>query len=194
MLLNFDFSNIKNNLEPKAGRILISEPLSNDSFFGRSIVFITEHNIDGSVGFILNKESNYNIDELLENININQPLYYGGPVGNNSIHFIHKYGDIIDDSIEFVDGVFWGGNFEQIKKYYEKGIIENKNIIFFIGYSGWSPNQLNDEIEDNSWLVADIERDVIFNKNQKGLWQEVVKNLKNDFSFWKNIPLNPNLN
>ena len=194
MLLNFDFSKIQNNLKPKAGRILISEPLSNDSFFGRSVVLITEHNDKGSVGFILNKESDFKIDELLANTNINQPLYYGGPVENNSIHFIHKYGDIINGSVEFTNGVFWGGDFEQIKDNYKKGIIESKNIMFFIGYSGWSPNQLNEEIKENSWLVSDIKKNNIFSKSQKNLWQNIVNNLKNDFSFWKNVPLDPNLN
>ncbi len=194
MDLNFDFTTINNNLEPKKGRLLLSEPLSNDLFFNRSVVFLTEHNNNGSVGFTLNKTTKIKLPELIDGISRKIPVYLGGPVGENTLHFIHNLGEIIDESIKIINNIYWGGNFNQVIDLINDGIINNNNSIFFIGYSGWEKNQLNNEIKKNYWLVTEANQEIIFSKNNETLWKNIVKTFDNKYKLWQNIPINPNLN
>ncbi len=194
MSLNFDITSINNNLEPKKGRLLLSEPLSNDLFFNRSVVFLTEHNNKGSIGFTLNKKSNLKLPDLLDNVTAKIPVYIGGPVTINSIFFIHRLNYLIDDSVNVIDDIYWGGNFNQVIDLINDNIINEKNAMFFIGYSGWDKNQLQNEIKNNNWLVIESNKEIIFSKNNETLWNNIVKSFDNKYKLWQNIPINPGLN
>ena len=102
--------------EPKKGDILISEPLLLDDNFQRSVILLTEHNTEGSVGLILNKPTSRALNTVLEDFpEVANRLYFGGPVESSNLYFIHQYGKLIPDSIEITQGLFWGGDFEILK-------------------------------------------------------------------------------
>ncbi|MEO1548487.1 MAG: YqgE/AlgH family protein, partial [Bacteroidota bacterium] len=97
--------------KPTKGKLLIAEPsLTGDVSFNRSVVLLAEHNQEGSVGFILNKPLDYNINDLISEITIPFQVFNGGPVEQDNLYFIHKVPHLIDGSIEISDGIFWGGN------------------------------------------------------------------------------------
>lgn len=193
--LEHNYLKIKNKLKPKKGRVLISQPFSSDDLFKRSIVLLTEHNKKGSVGFILNKPIKAKLSELLYDFEgCNSLVSIGGPVHTDSIFFIQKLGDNIPGSHHICQNLYWGGDIDVLRVMAKNSTIQDNKIRFFVGYSGWSPNQLKDEIENNYWVVSDFIPQNIFINNSPGLWNFVVSSLGNEFKVWSNTPKNPIFN
>jgi len=195
MQLHYDFFKVENeNMAPRQGRILISEPLLNDSYFKRSVVLLTEHSENGSVGFVLNKPVDLTIQDVIKDFpKFDTHLYVGGPVGKDTVHYIHTLGELIPNSVHVKDNIYWGGDFDRVKEVIAEGLIEPSQIRFFLGYSGWSPRQLEGEIENNAWLISEVEGSWIMSPD-KNMWKEVLNSLGNRYKIWTNCPENPALN
>src|SRR5204862_4178612 len=133
--------------KPASGKLLISEPFMMDSYFQRSVVLLTEHGNEGTIGFILNKQTNVLVSDVLPGFPESDiPLYFGGPVQTDTIHFLHSLGETLEGSREIQKGIYWGGNLEQLKNMIEKKMVSPDEMRFFAGYSGWDPEQLNQEL------------------------------------------------
>jgi len=160
------------------GNILLAEPFMIDPNFKRSVVLLCDHTKEeGTVGFVLNKNLGLKINELiLEFPAFDTEVYYGGPVQTDSIHYIHNVGDILDNSTPVVDGVWWGGDFEKLKFLIASDLVQPHNIRFFVGYSGWSPGQLDKEMESGSWVTTEMFANYLFKSKPDSLWQQVMKN------------------
>lgn len=195
MPLNIDIFKIRtNNVLPKKGRILIAEPFLPGSYFNRSIVFLVEHGSEGTVGFILNKPVDFEVVGFDEEFpNFKERLYVGGPVSNESVYYIHTMGDLIPNSVKIMDGLFWGGDFDHLKDLIHTGFADNTKVRFFLGYSGWDKDQLKEELDEDSWLVADISPKIVM-QSSEALWKDMVKQLGGKYSLWENFPENPALN
>lgn len=195
MNLNLNIFRIKtNNVVPQKGRVLIAEPFLPGSYFNRAIVLLVDHNDEGTVGFILNKQVDFPIPDFSREFpSYSEPIFLGGPVNIESVYYIHKYGDILKDSVHIVDDLFWGGNFDQLKELINAGIIKQENVRFFLGYSGWGKDQLREELDEDSWLVSDIQPRLIFSDTSE-LWKAMVKKMGGKYSLWENFPENPSLN
>ncbi len=194
-----DLNNIlkirSNNLKPSKGKILISEPFLVDYYFKRSVVLLAEHNEDGSFGLIINKPVEMYLHDMIKNFpEFNAPVYLGGPVKTDNLYFIHTQGDLIENSMEILDGLYWGGDIEHVKELILIDKLKPEQIKFFVGYSGWISNQLESELERNSWLVANIRASQVMKTNTEKLWKTSVKRLGGDYSYWTNFPADPNLN
>lgn len=185
-----------NSIEPAAGRLLISEPFMLDPNFKRSVILLTEYADRGAMGFILNHQSDYLLGDVLPDTSYSEiPVYSGGPVAANTLHFIHCAPEKIDGGIEICEGVFLGGDFDKIKELISNYQINETEIKFFMGYSGWTPNQLDEELKENSWLVADrCSVNTLFNVSEQNMWKEVVRSLGNRYAHIANFPENPQLN
>jgi putative transcriptional regulator len=195
MQIHYDFFQTENTLLPQKGRILISEPFLMDNYFKRSIVLITEHSEEGTVGFVLNKPVNMKINEIMPDFPaIDAIVSLGGPVQTNTLHYIHTLGDIIPNSMKVIDNIFWGGEFDVIKRLLESGSLYHDNIRFFLGYSGWQSSQLEDELSDNAWVVADIRPEEIMIPMNKYFWNKTLHRLGKKFQMWANFPENPQMN
>lgn len=183
-------------LKPQKGKLLIAEPaLTGDVSFNRSVVLLAEHNEDGSVGFILNKPLEYHVNDLVEEINMPLTVYNGGPVEQDNLYFIHKVPHLINNSIEIADGIHWGGNFENTVSLINQEKITETDIRFFLGYSGWSSLQLDEELSSKSWIVVKNEYGGnIIQKSNVDFWKEKMKQLGGDYLLWSNAPENPTLN
>tara|TARA_R110002167_G_scaffold335521_1_gene542837 strand:- start:1485 stop:2045 length:561 start_codon:yes stop_codon:yes gene_type:complete len=181
---------------PKKGKLLIAEPtLTGDVSFNRSVVLLAEHNEDGSVGFILNKPLEYNISDLVSEINIPFQVYNGGPVEQDNLYFIHKVPHLIENSVEISDGIYWGGDFEKTIDLINNKLISEEDIRFFLGYSGWSSLQLDQELSSKSWIVLKNEYEsAIIQKSSVAFWKEKMIELGGNYLLWSNAPENPNLN
>lgn len=184
-----------NNIEPIQGTSLVSMPLLSDSYFARSVVYVTENNEKGSFGFILNKPSKHKLHELMSGFGSSDfPIFNGGPVGTDTIHFIHTLGNTIPDTIHVAGNIYWGGNFDAIKQMVNSKEISNNEIRFFLGYSGWSPNQLNEELQSNTWLVENLDESLIFDCTNNKIWEKALDALGGKYKMWVNFPANPILN
>lgn len=178
------------------GKILIAEPsIIGDISFNRSIILLVEHGNNGSIGFILNKPMNLNISDLIPEIESNFKIYNGGPVQQDNLYFIHKISDLIPESIMISAGLYWSGNFEYVLKLIKKGEINKNDIRFFLGYSGWDSNQLNDELNNNTWILSENSH----NKNiitavDEVFWKNKMLDLGGEYSLWSNAPEHPSHN
>jgi len=194
MKVEFDFFKIHSKLTPQKGRIIISEPFLPGNYFSRSAVLLVDYSPTGAVGFILNKPFETKINELLNILPDYTPeVFAGGPVGHDNLFYIHTLGEMIRGSIRIKDELHWGGNFNDIKLAIASGKAKPDQVKFFVGYSGWSAGQLDDEIADNSWLVTEANIKQIMKSNQN-FWLESVKNAGGHYEMWQNFPEDPNSN
>jgi putative transcriptional regulator len=184
------------SIEAAAGRLLISEPFMMDPNFKRAVILLTEYSPEGAMGFILNHVGEFLLGDILPDLSYSEmPVFIGGPVANNTLHFIHRCPEKIADGIELSEGLFWGGDFEEVKKLITNYQLTNNEIRFFTGYSGWTPKQLDDEIKEDSWIVAEkLDAEKIFTQNEETLWREVVIGLGQRYAHIANFPENPALN
>jgi len=181
--------------KPSKGRLLVAEPsILNDNSFNRSVILLSEHNNEGSIGFIINKPSKYTLNDLIPEINSDLIIYNGGPVSKENLYFIHKVPDLIPDSIEIKNGIFWGGDFEKIQELLEDKILKKDDIRFFLGYSGWSKDQLQDELETTSWIVIENNYHNIFDISHKSFWKDQLMKFGGEYRIWANAPENLSLN
>lgn len=186
---------IQNKLKAKKGRLLISEPTLADSYFKRSVIVLTEHGENGSVGFILNKKTEMKLSQAIEEFSeFDFPIYFGGPVKRDNLFFIHTLGSLVPESHEIYEGLFWGGNFEVLKKLILSGKVKKEQVKFFLGYSGWEPHQLSREMEEHSWFVSQSNQSIILQQSDKELWREVMKAMGAEFAMLSNFPDNPSMN
>lgn len=181
-------------LKPKTGRLLISEPNMNDSNFKRSVLILAQHNQEETIGFILNQQTRFKINDLIEDFpNFDARIYIGGPVDKNSLHFIHTLGDKIENSVQITDKLYWSGNFQTLTSLIREGKVSDNQVRFFAGYTGWSAGQLDYELESDSWIVARSEK-INLHQSDKKLWRNYLKNMNKEYAIWANMPEDPSLN
>lgn len=186
----FDF-----NEQASKGKILLSEPFMEDPNFKRTVVLLCEHNAEGTFGFILNKKTELLLGDAVPELeHFETPLYYGGPVEPQTLHYVHQSGDILPESVPIGDGIFWGGQFETLKILLKNKEINPDTIRFFTGYSGWDPDQIVEELKQNSWFVTSSDVEDIFHKDDEHLWKKILNELGGDFKTIANYPENPNWN
>ncbi len=184
---------ISNNIKPETGKILIAEPLLADNIFSRAVVYLVDDINNSHMGFILNHKSGMKIGEALDGFhNADLDLFLGGPVDPDVIHFLHGFKNI-KHCQKIANNVFLDGDIDKIKDLLRKGVANKNNTRFFIGHSGWSKGQLAEEINNNSWLVADTKPNIVFNNPDK-LWDKSLNLVDRRYQIWKNFPVNPEYN
>ena len=161
-----------NNVLPSRGRILISEPFLRDATFGRSVILLVDHTDEGSMGLVINK---------------------GGPISTDTLFYLHTLSDI-PGSISISKGLYLNGDFDEIKKYILQGNKISECIRFFLGYSGWDSEQLNNEIRENTWLVSEEEKSYLMKNNIKDMWRKALEKLGSKYETWSRFPQVPTLN
>ena len=183
-------------IHPSRGKLLIAEPsILNDKSFNRSVIYLTEHTDEGSIGFILNKPTEFILGDLIPEINCDFIIYNGGPVEQENLYFIHKLPELIPGSIHIANNIYWGGNFDFLTTLLKNNSIKATDIRFFLGYSGWNSNQLETELKSNSWVVTEnIYKKTIIEKDYESFWKEKMLEFGGEYSIWSNAPENPNYN
>ena len=195
MELNIDFFHIVNDGVAEKGNVLISEPFLADNYFRRSVVYLTEHNKEGSLGFVLNKPLGIHINEIVDDFpECDLSVTVGGPVSNNTVHYIHTLGALIPDSVEVADGIFWGGDFDLVKQLIAERAVKPNELRFFLGYAGWSEGQLQAEMEEHAWLVGKLPRRMVMHSMGTEFWEKPLSSYNNKYRAWANFPEDPGLN
>jgi len=180
---------------PAKGKILISEPFLADSFFNRTLVYLTEHTEKGSVGFIINKSINIRVNDAVDGFSgWDEKLTMGGPVAPDTLHYLHTLGEIIPDSVWISGDIFWGGDINAIKTLITSGKANEGDIRFFLGYSGWGEGQLERELKENSWVIGSVAPDVVMKYREEDAWKKVLRNMNKKYSLWAEFPESPEMN
>ncbi|MGB0862065.1 MAG: YqgE/AlgH family protein [Saprospiraceae bacterium] len=172
-------------------KLLVADPYMNESQFKRAVVLLCEHNNEtGTLGFILNKNLNIKLNDLIASFpDFDTNVHYGGPVSTDTIHYVHNVGDLLPESIRITNGLYWGGDFEQMKTLIATDIIKPENVRFFLGYSGWGAGQLQEEMRNHSWLLANLHANFVFkSKGNSKLWETVLSKESGVFDVLAQIP------
>jgi putative transcriptional regulator len=177
------------------GILLLSDPFLKDPHFARSVVLLCEHNVEGSFGLVLNKKTKLVLGEIVEQATgLLIEVFEGGPVQKNSLHFIHLRADLIPESVEVAEGIYWGGDFETVIDLLREKKLTTNDIRFFIGYSGWSAGQLAAEYETKSWIAAAANPALLFLSNSTQIWKDSLHTLGGEYAQMPNYPTDPQLN
>ena len=189
------FFNYNSNVQPSDGCLLVSEPHLPDSNFDRTVILLCKHDKNGSFGFVLNRKSNVTLEELMKDAaGVSHPVFVGGPVEQNTLHFIHLE-ENLPEAEKVDDRFYWGGNFDLMLNWMKDGVTQGKKIRFFLGYSGWGEGQLEAEIKENSWIVIKPDRvDFLFREKADDMWKNILDELGGRFSMYSKYPVDPRLN
>ena len=179
----------------KNGSLLIAHPTMIDDTFFKCIILITHHNNDESIGLVINNPSKIKLHEIIDNLPKSDfPVYIGGPVAKNSIHYIHDLGDQIPNSVKIYEGLFFGGDFDIVKYMIWNKKINKNQIRFFAGYSGWEANQLENELKDSSWIINQKNKNLCMQYSNQELWSKILRKMNKKYAIWSNLPKDPSLN
>lgn len=178
-----------------AGKILIADPFLKDPNFMRSVIFLCEHQPEGSFGFVLNRKYQYSIGQLITDLEgYDFPVYYGGPVQPDTLHFLHRCPGLIQGGVKVTDDIYWGGEFNEAVSLIKQNKLSLHSIRFYIGYSGWSEGQLGSEMEQNTWLLTEGNRRLVFHKDIDLIWKDALKQMGGEYAQLVNYPIDPQLN
>lgn len=178
------------------GTLLISAPMMQDPNFRRTVVLLCEHDpVEGSFGLILNRELDVQLGEVLEGyFAYDPPLYLGGPVQRDTLHYLHTHSDDIPGGVALPGNVTWGGDFEVVQEIAQGGEASFDNLRFFLGYAGWSARQLEEEIDEDAWILASAGADIVFDTDPDQLWRTVLRRMGGEYAVLANFPDDPRMN
>ncbi len=178
------------------GILLIAEPFLKDHSFFRSVVLICKHDEEfGTFGFVINRKLQTTLNQIVKDMDgFELPVFMGGPVENDSLHYIHQYPQYLEDAVPITDDVYWGGDFEILKKLIKEGTVDTSKIKFFLGYSGWDAGQLQDEMTEDSWITFAGHKDIMFDNDSDNIWKECLTQLGGKYKQMIHYPSDPQLN
>jgi putative transcriptional regulator len=197
-----DYTNLygitPNRKQAEKNRILVANPLLDDVCFSRSVVYLAVvEGEDDIMGFVQNKPYPFTLNSVSETFKDypDIPVYCGGPVEPDRLFFIHTLGNIIPDSRYIGNGISVGGDLVSLLAYISAGNKIDGYVKFFLGYSGWSAEQLKDELKTESWGVIEPQGDnILYSKENEKMWRNYVEKLGKGYSSWLRVPPAPEFN
>jgi putative transcriptional regulator len=177
------------------GRLLVATPAIESGPFLRSVVFLLDHDEDGALGVIVNRPLDSEVDEVLPDwgsrVNAPMCLFAGGPVAMDSALALGVLADAEPP-------VGWRRMAGRVGLVDLEGPVPGKGELaglrVFAGYAGWSPGQLEAELEEGGWLVVDAHDSDLVSPRPERLWREVLRRQDDDVRFWTTFPDDPSVN
>ena len=181
---------------PEKGDVLIAAPLLDEPYFKRSVVFLLDapDGDGGHIGLTLNKATPVTLQDLFPQWKAgkNVRVYCGGPVESDRLFMLHTLGDRFDGSQEIAPGLYVGADLDQVMEYINSEEPIEGHIRFFLGYSGWSKDQLATEIINHSWALTKAgEMTEALTGSGNIYWRREVERLGSGYRSWLLIPQNP---
>ena len=136
------------------------------------------------------------VQDVLEGYLGNDCIYYGGPVEQDALFYLHGF-EGIPGAMNVGNNLFLGGDFDIFKRHYLKQNFNSDEIqrpMFFLGYSGWSEGQLVEELQSDTWLLVDSSKVLDPLNLSSNAWREYMKKMGGKYALWANSPTDPLLN
>lgn len=175
-----------------AGHLLIATPVVKDSCFARSVIYMCAHNEDGAMGIIVNYPvGNIHLKEIFEQLDIDAksqarelPVHFGGPVESNRGFVVHSSDYKTEECLIQKDGIVVTASVSILQELAQgKGPQQGMLVL---GYAGWSPGQLESEIETGSWMVVPASKELVFDTTNETKWNGAVATLGIDMGHYSN--------
>ncbi|MEO2004467.1 MAG: YqgE/AlgH family protein [Candidatus Poribacteria bacterium] len=170
------------NTHIQPGTLLLSVPELQDPNFMHSIVLIGEHSDKGAYGLVLNQTTGLTSGQIFADreglSDTSFPVHTGGPVGRDTLQFLHNAPDVVTGGRELADGVYIGGEFDGLARLLEDEERARERLRLYLGYSGWGAGQLDGEFAIGSWMPATLEADIVFSsESTEDAWRRVMRSL-----------------
>jgi putative transcriptional regulator len=118
----------------------------------------------------------------------------GGLVAPDTLHYLHSLGNMIPNSMEINNNIFWGGDIDAVRAVIKAGKVKANQIKFFLGYSGWTAGQLERELTENSWVIAWAKHDLVMNNHGDDVWKHALRGMNKKYRAWADFPESPEMN
>jgi len=164
------------------GTLLLSMPQLMDENFMHTVVLMCEHSPNGAYGLTVNRPAHLTIDQLMPEHHVLRemkfPVYTGGPVGHDTLQFVHRRPDMIPGGMHLSEELYMGGDVEALAEYIAVDPRAVEHVRAFIGYSGWGEGQLDAELATGSWVLAPPSETVVFRTDAtETVWRETLRTL-----------------
>lgn len=193
---------------PLTGHLLVATPLLTDPNFARAVVFVLDHDEDGTLGVVVNRPTHVDVTAVLppwsELTSSPQVVFQGGPVAlDSALGLAAIDGGAAASSNSGDDGadeplgwrrVFGGIGLVDLDAPPEILAAELRSMRIFAGYAGWGPGQLEDEIAEGAWYVVDADPADAFSESPDDLWRRVLKRQTGELAFVATFPDDPSMN
>lgn len=175
------------------GHLLVAGPSLIDPNFRRTVVLVGEHSEDGALGVVLNRSSESTVAEAVPELTAivdgDEPVHVGGPVQSSAIVVladfveVERAGSLVLDTVGFLPAEVDPDELGELRR-----------ARVFAGYAGWGPGQLEDELEEGSWIVEPAQPDDVFTPHPETLWSEVLRRKGGPYGVLALMPPDPSLN
>ena len=177
------------------GKLIVASPAITDPNFRRAVVLIAEHSADGAMGVVLDRVSEATVGDVVGGLSWlvgdDAPVFVGGPVATTSVTVLAQFSDpahaalLIEDDLGFIPA-------EAEDEAALAAAVDRVRV--FAGHAGWAPGQLEEELSDDGWILADALREDCFTEDPEGLWEAVLRRQGGTFSLIATMPYDPSLN
>lgn len=186
-------------LRTAPGSLIAAAPDLLDPNFMHAVVLMVTHEEPGAMGLIINRPAGVTVDVLLPDHPVLSrqrfPVHQGGPVGRDTMQFVHRAPKRIPGGIELGNGLYLGGELDALAKYLEARPKEAlRRVKLLVGYAGWGEDQLESELAGGSWLPAASRPEWIFEPEPEHVWRAVVRSIGSDAAGLENLPPDPSWN
>lgn len=189
----FNLKTIK--LPVHEGDLLIAQPFLDEDWFSRAVISVIDYDRkNGATGVVLNNLMTYTLGEVLDGVAPGAhdiPVFCGGPVSQDRLYFIHTLGtQIFAGAREYAPGLYIGGDFDSAMQYVNEGYPVDGCLRFFVGYSGWSPGQLEQEMRDDTWAISPVigEPADLLRGEGDPYWHRIVRQMGTAYRSWQLLP------
>ncbi len=175
-------------MESLENQFLVAMPSMGDPYFDKTVTYICEHNDDGAMGLIINLPVSLTLNELLEQIDahkddlprLEQQVLTGGPVSPQRGFVLHSPQDCWSSSLSLSNDVMITTSKDILMALGTDHA--PKDFVVTLGYAGWGPGQLEQEIIDNSWLTVPADNQILFNTPVEERWRKATEKLGIDLA------------
>jgi putative transcriptional regulator len=179
------------------GMFLVATPALRDPNFRQTVVLLCEHGPEGALGVVVNRPTAMSISEALPQMPVLEGqrhlLFSGGPVQPNHVLILYRMVQEPTGSHHVFDGVYLGGDMKAVEEVLAKPA-GAETFRAYMGYSGWGPGQLENEMKTGAWILLPADPQVVFEKDPATVWQDILKSLGEPYTFYADMPLDPGLN
>jgi putative transcriptional regulator len=181
-------------MESLKGKLLIASPALSDPNFARTVVLVAEHTADGALGVVLNRPTMASVgeavDELRGVVEPGDPVFAGGPVQPEAVMVLAEFDDpevaaaLVIEDVGFLPADEDNDELEST----------TRRARVFAGHAGWGPGQLDDELEEGSWITVEAGVDDVFDEEPDALWSGSLERKGGAYALLARAPVDPSLN
>lgn len=180
----------KSKVAPQTGRLLLSDPHLNEDFFERAAVLLVAHDPTESFGLVLNHQSALLLSDIFEHIELDLPIFNGGPVAQEQLFYLHRFANVTG-ATKVTEHLYFGGDWKEVLLQAHLLPKPQTHLRLFAGYAGWGAGQLNEELAEHSWIcTSDFTDKILLTEQPSSLWKSCMLQQGPDLALFAHFPVN----